>query len=159
MSSTTVHKKKNGAKYLYSVESYWDKDKKQARNRQVCLGRLDEETGEAVPSNRKKRTAKRASQAPEVTARSRIVGPCLILKKISDGIGLTQVLKSCFPGRHEHILSLAFFLVQKGLPLSRCEQWSALNAQLTGKRSRASACPTCWFRWTKAGARNFSRSG
>ena len=133
MSSTTVHKKKNGAKYLYSVESYWDKDKKQARNRQVCLGRLDEETGEAVPSNRKKRTAKRASQAPEVTARSRIVGPCLILKKISDGIGLTQVLKSCFPGRHEHILSLAFFLVQKGLPLSRCEQWSTLNAHPYGE--------------------------
>ena len=36
--------KKTGAIYVYSVESYWDKEKKAARNKQVCLGRLNEET-------------------------------------------------------------------------------------------------------------------
>jgi hypothetical protein len=39
---TTIHRKPSGAAYLYAVESYWDKEKKQARNRQVCLGRLNE---------------------------------------------------------------------------------------------------------------------
>ena len=30
---TTVHKKPNGTAYLYKVESYWDKEKKQPRNK------------------------------------------------------------------------------------------------------------------------------
>ena len=42
------------------------------------------------------------------------------------------MLKKCFPNRCEHILSLAFFLVQKGLPLSRCEPWSVSNAHPCG---------------------------
>ena len=31
--------------YVYSVESYWDKEKKRPANKQVCLGKLDKETG------------------------------------------------------------------------------------------------------------------
>ena len=27
---TTIHRKPNGATYLYAVENYWDKEKKQA---------------------------------------------------------------------------------------------------------------------------------
>jgi len=46
MASTTIHRKKNGAAYVYSVTSYWDKEKKAPRNKQVCLGRLEEATGE-----------------------------------------------------------------------------------------------------------------
>ena len=49
---TTIHRKANGAAYLYAVESYWDKEKKQPRNKQVCLGRLDEETGTVTQSKR-----------------------------------------------------------------------------------------------------------
>jgi transposase len=127
MAYTTIHTKANGARYLYSVEGHWDSEKKQSRNKQVCLGRIDDETGELIPSERTTRTAKRAAKAPEVTARSRVIGPHKILKKVCDDIGLEPILKSCFPGRHEHILSLAFFLAQKGLPLSRCEGWSVSN--------------------------------
>ena len=50
MASTTIHRKTNGAAYLYSVESYWDKEKKAPRNKQVFLGQLNEETGEVIPS-------------------------------------------------------------------------------------------------------------
>lgn len=50
---TTVHRKSNGAAYLHVVESYWDKNKKQARNKQVRLVRLDEETRDVVQSERK----------------------------------------------------------------------------------------------------------
>lgn len=128
-----IHTKSNGAKYVYSTESHWDKEKKESRNRQVCLGRLNEETGEIIPSQREARVAKRASAVPEVTARSRVIGPYLILRKIADDTGLTSILKRCFPGKHEHILSLAFFLVQKGFPLSRCELWSVTNAHPYGE--------------------------
>ncbi|MDR3210311.1 MAG: transposase, partial [Planctomycetota bacterium] len=110
MPYTTIHTKPNGKKYLYSVEGFWDPEKKQSRNKQVCLGRIDEDTGELIPSKQKGRAAKRAAKAPEVTATCRVIGPYLILKKTADAIGLGKVLKRCFPGRHEHILSLAFFL-------------------------------------------------
>ena len=34
------HNKKTGAVYVYSVKSYWDKEKKAPRNKQVYLGNL-----------------------------------------------------------------------------------------------------------------------
>jgi transposase len=123
----TIHTKKNGAKYVYSVEGYWDKEKQAPRNRQVCLGRLNEATGEIIPSSRLARTAKRAASVPEVTAVSRIIGPWLLLRKLASSSLLETLLRNCFPERHQHILSLAFFLVQKGLPLYRCESWSTAN--------------------------------
>ena len=121
---TTIHRKPNGAAYLYSVESYWDKEKKQARNRQVCLGRIDDKTGDVIPSNRKQRTEKRAATAPDVTASVKVYGPYVLLTKLASDMGLTAALKRSFPDTHEEILSLAFFVAQKGLALSRCEIWS-----------------------------------
>jgi transposase len=127
MSYTTIHTKKNGARYMYKVEGYWDKEKKAPRNKQVCLGRIDDKTGEVIPSDRKTRTAKRAAVAPEVTARSTIIGPSLLLDKVANDTGLLAALKKSLPGQFLRIIALAYFLVQKGLPLSRCEVWSASN--------------------------------
>jgi transposase len=124
MASTTIHRKKNGAAYVYSVESYWDKEKKAPRNKQVCLGRLDEQTGEIIPSKRKAKTEKFEADAPEFSASAKVFGPYLLLTKLSDEIGVAKILKKCFPDIHKDILSLVFFIVQKGLALSRCEIWS-----------------------------------
>lgn len=127
MTYQTIHTKKDGKKYVYSVEGYWDKEKKAPRNKQICLGRLNEETGEIIPSKRKERTAKRAARAPEVTATAKIIGPALLLNKVATDTGLARVLKKSMPEYQSWLLSLAFFLVQKGLPLSRCEAWSHSN--------------------------------
>ena len=121
---TTVHRKSNGAAYLYAVESYWDKDKKQARNKQVCLGRLDEETGEVVKSERKKHTEK-PNAVEGVSAIAKVYGPYLLLAKLAKDTGLAAALKKSFPYKHDEILSLAYFIAQKGLALSRCEIWSS----------------------------------
>jgi hypothetical protein len=94
---TTIHKKPNGVTYLYATKSYWDKEKKQSRNKQVCLGRIDEETGEAIPSDRKQRTEKRAAATPEVTASTKVYGPYLLLTKLAKDTGLTVALKKSFP--------------------------------------------------------------
>lgn len=122
--NTTIHRKPNGAAYLYAVESYWDKEKKQGRNRQICLGRLNEETGEIIPSARKKRTDKRAAAAPDVVASAKVYGPFLLLSKLAKDTGLADALKKSFPETHDEVLSLAFFIAQKGLALSRCDIWS-----------------------------------
>lgn len=120
------HNKKTGAVYVYSVKSYWDKEKKAPRNKQVYLGKLNQETGELIPATRRKPRQKK--ELPPVgempVATTKVVGPCLLLQKAAEDTGLTTILKRCFPQSHKMILSLAFFLTHKGLPLSRCETWS-----------------------------------
>ena len=121
---TTIHRKPNGAAYLYSVESYWDKEKKQARNKQVCLGRIDEKSGDVIPSGRRRRIDKGVAAAPDITVSAKVYGPYVILMKLAKDTGLTAALKMSFPDIWEEVLSLAFFIAQKGLALSRCDIWS-----------------------------------
>ena len=51
--------KKTGVTYVYEAVSIWDKKKKQSRNKQVCVGKLDPVTGEFIPSNRSLKVMKR----------------------------------------------------------------------------------------------------
>jgi hypothetical protein len=119
------YNKKTKVTYVYSIEKcYWDKKKKSPRNKQVCLGKLDEKTGKIIPSKRRNKIVKRAASAPEVTATTKIAGPYLILEKITAKHGLDKLLKKCFSNNWEFILSLVYFIVQKGIALSRSESWS-----------------------------------
>ena len=125
MASITHHRnKKTGAVYVYSVESYWDKEKKAPRNKQVCIGKLDQETGEVIPSKRRHKVAERAVSAPGVTVTSRVAGPSLILDKLTQDYGINKLLKKCFPNDFKLILSLVYYIVHKGGALSRAEPWS-----------------------------------
>jgi transposase len=123
MTHTTIHRKKNGAAYIYSVESYWDKEKKAPRNKQVCLGRLDEQTGEIIASKRKKRAAQTETEAAP-KASVKVYGPSLLLDKVANEIGLSKLLKKSMPNLYKEVLSLVYYTVQKGQALSRCERWS-----------------------------------
>ena len=51
MSIVKSKDKRSGITYVYESESYWDKEKKQPRSRRHLVGRLDEETGEVVPTD------------------------------------------------------------------------------------------------------------
>lgn len=44
----------NGTVYVYESESYWDKDLKQPRNRRKLIGKIDPDTGEIIPTRKKK---------------------------------------------------------------------------------------------------------
>lgn len=123
--------KKTGDVYVFSAESYWDKDKKAPRNRQVCLGKLDKETGEIIPTRRKRKIIERAVAAG-VTASTLAIGPSLILDKVAKDTGLLPLLKRCFSNSYKEILSLVYFIVHKGLPLSRSESWSTSQRHPAG---------------------------
>ena len=43
--------KRVGITYVYENESYWDKEKQQPRSRRKLIGRLDETSGEIVPTD------------------------------------------------------------------------------------------------------------
>lgn len=47
-----VLNKSTGVTYVYESLSYWDKDKQQARNKRICIGKLDPYSGKFIPSKR-----------------------------------------------------------------------------------------------------------
>jgi len=119
--------KKTGVTYVYEATSVWDKEKKQARNKQVCIGKLDPETGEFIPSKRLN-PEQAAARDPDVTATARIVGPAVLLDSITTELELDKVLKSCFPNAYRQILCMAYYLAMRGDPLCHCEAWSKSHA-------------------------------
>jgi len=75
MSIVKQKDKRTGTTYVYESKSYWDKEKQQPRSKRRLIGKLDEQTGEVVPTDGrgKKRTEKE--------------------KPISDNIALCDELK------------------------------------------------------------------
>ncbi len=123
--------KKTGVTYVYEAVSYWDKERQQPRNKQTCIGKLDPETGNFIPS--KRLDAKQAAvRDPKVTASAEIVGPSVILDIIEGRLGLRKLLKACRPSEHLEILSMAYYLASQGGALSHCETWSKSHAHPSG---------------------------
>ena len=89
------------------------------------MGKLDPETGDIVPTKRRRKIVERAFAAPGVSASCKVTGPYLVLEEISRKHGIRKLLKRCFPEDCDLISSLVYFIVQKGLALSRAESWSA----------------------------------
>lgn len=119
--------KKTGITYVYESTSYWDKEKKQPRNKQICVGKLDPISKELIPSKRLK-PEQAVARDPAVTASASIVGPLMILDSITTKLGLGKLLKACFPNDHQQIQMMAYYLVAHGGPLSHCEAWSKSHA-------------------------------
>ncbi len=51
MAITYNHDKRSGKTYAYETTYVWDKEKKQSRSKRTLIGRVDEETGEIVPTD------------------------------------------------------------------------------------------------------------
>jgi transposase len=92
----TVERKVNGNIYLYEIESYWDKDKKQPRQRSKYLGPKE-----------KAATKKIKMALGQLISKS--YGNIFLLEEISKSIGLHDVLKECYPDNYKEILANAFY--------------------------------------------------
>lgn len=57
----------NNTTYVFESESFWDSEKKQSRSKRRCIGKLDEETGEIVPTGKRGRKKKENPQLAEIT--------------------------------------------------------------------------------------------
>lgn len=51
MAITYNRDKRSGKTYAYETTYIWDKEKKQSRSKRRLIGRVDEETGEIVPTD------------------------------------------------------------------------------------------------------------
>ena len=68
MSFVKLKDKRTGTTYVYESESYWDKEKKQPRSRRKLIGKLDEETGEIVPTGKGGRKKGAATQSDDAAS-------------------------------------------------------------------------------------------
>ena len=51
MTRINQYDKRTGITYVYESESYWDKEKQQPRSKRRLIGKLDEQTGEVIPTD------------------------------------------------------------------------------------------------------------
>lgn len=124
MGYRVYHKKrKTGVTYVYEATSTWDKEKKQPRNKQVCIGKLDPDSGAFIPSKRLN-PEQAAVRDPAVTADTKVIGQAVILDRVVDDLDLGRVLRKAFPDTWRQILSMAYYIAVRGGPLSYCESWS-----------------------------------
>ena len=83
MSYIIKQKDKNGNMYAYLVESYWDKEKKQSRQKRTYLGAWDEKT-ETIKEKENQRSIK--------TTKS--YGTPYLLQKIADELDISNKLST-----------------------------------------------------------------
>ena len=101
--SYVVEQKVKGKIYLYKVESYWDKEKRQSRQKRTYIGAKDKSGSIDV-----------GSIASQLITKN--YGNIYLLERISESIGLTKTLRSCFAEEYKDILALAWYEIMEASP-------------------------------------------
>lgn len=132
MAIVKQYDKRSGITYAYEATYYWDKEKKQSRCTRKLIGRVDDKTGDILPTDGRCRRAKAAKTrkapkrgpVPAAPTRHMYYGATYLLEKFADELGLTSDLKACFPDTYKKLLSIAFYLIlEDNNPLYRFEKW------------------------------------
>jgi transposase len=101
--------------YVYEVESYWDSDKNQPRQKRKYLGKKDTETGEVITP--------RKSNLPKL---SKEFGHVYLLNELAKQTGLRKVLYEVFADRAQEIINLAYYSICEGKAFYLYKDWSEL---------------------------------
>jgi hypothetical protein len=139
MSRVFVKNKQNGVTYVYESVGYWDKQKKQARNKRKCIGKLDPASGEIIPSRKIEladlaSAVKKRGPKPTLESKRRFYGATYLFDAIGEKLGVTRDLATYFPDIHQQILSLAYYLVLEDRnPISRFPKWALTHVHPYGK--------------------------
>jgi len=108
--SYIVEQKIKGRIYLYKVDSYWDKDKKQARQKRTYIG----------PKDAKKKPAIKQIISNIV---HKNYGNVFLLNWIINKIGLGDIVKKNFPGHYAELIALTFYEIIESSPLYLFPFW------------------------------------
>lgn len=110
--SYTIEQRIGNHTYLYEVESDWDSEKKQPRQRRKYLGRKDPDRGKPVRA--------RGHLMPRLC---KDYGHVYLLQMLMERLGLTSILKPTFPEDYRLLLALAFFEISEAAPLYLFPYW------------------------------------
>ena len=129
---------RSGITYAYKSISTWDKEKKQSRSKRTLIGRLDEETGEIVPTDGRmkgEKIPKPPVKVKKATQYARLFfGATYLLDAIGDKLGVTEDLRQCFPDMYRQMLSIVYYLIPEDKnPLYRFEKWSLIHRHPYGE--------------------------
>jgi len=113
MSFLVKQKMKSGAVYLYEAEGYWDKDKKQTRQRRRYVGKIDPESGK-VETPRKSLSIKASLD----------FGVWHLFESIDDSAKLLSSLAEEFGESATDIFRLAVYQASEGKPMNLYKDWS-----------------------------------
>lgn len=98
------------------------------------IGRVNEETGEIVPTDGRMKKKKEAKQpvkrgpVPATVTSRQFYGATYLFDAIGEKLGIIDDLKACFPNHYKQILSIAYYLIlEDNNPLYRFEKWSNLH--------------------------------
>jgi len=139
MSIVNVKNKRNGITYVYESIGYWDKQKKQARNRRKCIGKLDPVTGEVIPSHKinladLSSVARKRGPQPTLENNRSFYGATYLFDAIGEKLGTTDDLAKCFPETYRQILSIVYYLILEDRnPMSRFPRWALTHAHPYGR--------------------------
>ena len=123
--SYIIEQKIKGRIYLYKVDSYWDKDKKQARQKRVYLGPKD-----------KKQKSPLKQAISKLTTHN--FGNVYFFMEHIKALGLSDLLQSIYPDNYNAILALAMYEVSEGSPSYLFPYWLEEQNLLEVKRIESS---------------------
>lgn len=113
-----VNQKVGKYTYVYEAESYWDKDKKQSRQRRKFLGRKDLISGEIVNTKIENKNK---------PVKSLDFGNIHFLKAVCKHTGITEILNDIVPEKYKEILVLIYYTICEGDAYYLASKWSEFN--------------------------------
>ena len=125
----------NGREYVYEYISVWNKKKQRSEQKREYLGRMID--GMFVPNKKQvlreeltrelEETGKRGP-VPALECKRLFIGSTYLFDKIGEQLGIETDLRSCFPGIHKEILSLAYYLALEPFsPMYRFKRWATTH--------------------------------
>jgi len=150
--SFVFEQKMGGHIYLFEATSYRN-EKGQPRNKRIPIGKVNPQTGQRVYKKEyleRMETAGTPVLETETTPVSfthddiqgsviKEFGAFYLYVKISEKIGLSEILAEVFEDRYQPIFDLACYLVSTGDPMMYCEGWLEKTNAYPASLSSASA--------------------
>ena len=119
--SYVVEQKIKGRIYLYEVESFWDKDKKQARQRRKYLGPKEKVYKKSTPAEKDSNLQANSSSPSSFISKS--YGDVFLINYLQEQLKLTDILKNEFGEDYKEILALSAFMLQESSPSYMFPYW------------------------------------
>ena len=127
MSSLVFLKKSNNTTYVYDNVSTWNKERQRCDCKRKCIGKLDPITNEIVYNAAYQADhgiEAKENKTGDKKPKTQMAGATLLYDVLSQRIGLSSVLKECFPDRWKKLLTLAYYFLSEGNAMTHCEAWS-----------------------------------
>jgi len=133
-----AYKKVSGKTYVYYVTATYRNEKGKPTCERSSIGRLDEETGRLIP-NRNYYEIYLKQPAPAATG-IYDCGVNYVFEEVMSKLGISKLLKKCFPENYKEILTVAQYMLSEGNVMYYLDDYTeshktALNESISSAKS------------------------